>query len=67
MSETRTVKEIFIGKLEGRRRRRRPRKRWIEDIEEDLKKMRVRCWKRKAEDQDEWRKVIKEVKDVHGL
>ncbi|PSN42061.1 hypothetical protein C0J52_15581 [Blattella germanica] len=43
MSETRTVKNIFIGKLDGRRRRGRPRKRRIDDVEEDLRKMGVRC------------------------
>ena len=67
MSETRTAKKIFIGKLEGRRRRGRPRKRWIDDVEEDLRKMGVRCWRRKAEDRDEWRRIIKEAKVLHGL
>ena len=67
MSETRTAKNIFIGKLEGRRRRGRPRKRWIDDVEEDLRKMGVRCWRRKAEDRDEWRRIIKEAKVLHGL
>ena len=60
-------KNIFIGKLEGRRRRGRPRKRWIDDVEEDLRKMGVRCWRRKAEDRDEWRRIIKEAKVLHGL
>ncbi|PSN43615.1 hypothetical protein C0J52_16375 [Blattella germanica] len=67
MSDTRTAKKIFIGKLEGRRRRGRPRKRWIDDVEEDLRKMGVRCWRRKAEDRDEWRRIIKEAKVLHGL
>ncbi|PSN50134.1 hypothetical protein C0J52_15092 [Blattella germanica] len=67
MSETRTAKKIFIGKLEGRRRRGRPRKRWIDDVEEDLRKMGVRCWRRKAEERGGWRRVITEFKDLHGL
>ncbi|PSN56106.1 hypothetical protein C0J52_10651 [Blattella germanica] len=41
ISETGTAKKVFIGKLEGRRRRGRPRKRWIDDVEEDLRKMGV--------------------------
>ncbi|PSN29914.1 hypothetical protein C0J52_23870 [Blattella germanica] len=67
MSETHTVINIFIGKLEGKRRRGRPRKRWIDDIEEGLRKMGVRCWRKKAEDRDEWRQIIKKAKDLQGL
>ena len=36
MNETRYVKKIFEGKLEGRRGRGRPRLRWIDDVEDDL-------------------------------
>jgi len=35
MNETRSVKKIFEGKLEGRRGRGRPRRRWINDVEDD--------------------------------
>ncbi|PSN45777.1 hypothetical protein C0J52_10749, partial [Blattella germanica] len=67
VSETCTVKNIFIGELEGRRRRGRPRKRWIYDIEEDLRKMGVRCWRREGKDRDEWRLVIEKANDLHGM
>jgi hypothetical protein len=36
MNETRSVKKIFEGKLEGRRGRGRHRLRWINDVKDDL-------------------------------
>jgi hypothetical protein len=42
MNETRSVKKILEGKLEGRRSRGRPRLRWINDVEQDLRKLGVK-------------------------
>ena len=42
MNETRSVKKIFEGKLEGQRGRGRPRLRWINDMEDDLRKLGVK-------------------------
>ena len=41
MNGTRSVKNDFEGKLEGRRGRGRPRLRWINDVEDDLRKLGV--------------------------
>jgi hypothetical protein len=41
MDETGCVKKIFEGKLEGRRGRGRLRLRWINDVEDDLRKLGV--------------------------
>jgi len=38
-------KKIFIQELEGTRRRRRPRKRWKEEVESDLQVLVVRRWR----------------------
>jgi len=50
MNETRCVKKIFEGKLEGRRGKGkgRPRLRWINDVEDDLRKLGVKRWRKKA-------------------
>ena len=42
MKETRSVKEILEGILEGRRGRGRHRLRWINDVEVDLRKLGVK-------------------------
>jgi hypothetical protein len=61
MNETRSVKKIFEGKLEGRRGRGRPRLRWIDDMEDDLRKLSIKQWRMKALDRDEWPSIIKEA------
>jgi hypothetical protein len=42
MNETRSVKKIFEGKLEGRRGKGRPRLRWINDVEDAFRKLGVK-------------------------
>ena len=62
MDETRAVKKLFEEKIEGRRGRGRPRLRWIDDVEEDIRKLGVKRWRRKALDREEWASIIKEAK-----
>ena len=62
MNETRSIKKIFEGKLEGRRDREQPRLRWIDDVEDDLRKLGVKQWRRKALDRQEWVSIIREAK-----
>ena len=62
MNETRSVKKIFEGKLEGRKGRGRPRLRWMNDVEDDLRKLSVKRWRTKALEREEWTSIIKEAK-----
>jgi hypothetical protein len=63
MEETRSVKKIFEGKLEGRSGRGRLRLRWINDVEDDLRKLGVKRWRTKPLDRVEWASIVREAKD----
>ena len=43
----------LVSKLEGRRIRRRPRLRWLEDVEKYLWEMKVKRWGQKAINREE--------------
>jgi hypothetical protein len=52
-------------KMEGTRKRGRPCKRWIDEVEEDLKIMGIRNVHADAKDHQEWRKTVLEA-TVHN-
>jgi len=54
MNETRSVRNIFEGKLERRRGRGQPRLRWINNMEDDLRKLDVKQWRKKVLNREEW-------------
>jgi hypothetical protein len=44
------------------RTRRRPRKRWILDIEEDMEIMGVRWWRKQCEERAEFKRIAEKAK-----
>ncbi|KDR20542.1 hypothetical protein L798_04993 [Zootermopsis nevadensis] len=40
----------------------RPRKQWIDDVEEDVRTMGVRGWRRIVNDRTEWKKLVEQAK-----
>jgi hypothetical protein len=45
----------------------RPRLRWPDQVEEDLKKMKVRNWREKCNDTRLWNEIVKQAKTHQGL
>jgi hypothetical protein len=45
----------------------KPRLRWIDQVEEDLKKTKVRNWREKCKDRRLWNEIIKQAKTQQGL
>jgi hypothetical protein len=65
MSEDKVIKKLYMSKSEGRIAG-RPKMRWLDDVEEDLRKMRISGWRGKAQRRDEWKSVLREVKVLQG-
>ena len=60
-------KRVLKWKPTGRRNRGRPRKRWIEDIEEDIQIIGIRRWRKLCKERAEWKKISEKAKTHSGL
>jgi hypothetical protein len=68
MEDTRLPNMIFNAKPEGRRGVGRPRLRWLDDVEADIKALGVKRWRIKAQDRKEWPAIVREAKvKLYGL
>ncbi|PSN54245.1 hypothetical protein C0J52_09243 [Blattella germanica] len=45
----------------------RSRKWWLQDVEQDLRRMGIRDWKGNVHDRDEWREIVEEAKTNNRL
>jgi hypothetical protein len=67
MDAARTVKKLTEWETCLSRPVGRPRLRWLEQVEEDLKKVKVRNWRKKCKDRRWWNEIIKQAKTHQGL
>jgi hypothetical protein len=67
MEEDRMPKKMFPQELEGKRRRRRPRKGWKEKVEKDLQVLGVRRWRELVTDRKKWKGIVRQAKAHSGV
>jgi len=67
MDGGRMPRRILEWKPMGRRIRGRPRKRWIEEVEEDIQTMGIREWRKLSKERTEWNKIAEKAKTHSGL
>jgi hypothetical protein len=66
MGEERKVYKVLVGKPEGKRSFRRPRRRWEDGIRMDLREIGLGGvdWIRLDQDRDRWRAVVSAVMNL---
>jgi hypothetical protein len=68
MNNDRTLKKkIFITKLDAVRRDGRLKLRWEDGVDQDMRTLEVKNWKKVALDRDEWAKLLKKARAHQGL
>jgi len=69
MGERRGVYRVLVGKLEGKRPFRRPRRRWQNNIKMDLREMGCggKDWIELAQDRNTWRALVSVVMNPRVL
>jgi hypothetical protein len=66
MDEKRTLKRVLEWKPIGRRITGRPRKRWIEDGEDDIQRMGIRGWRKLCKERTEWKRITEKA-ETHSV
>jgi hypothetical protein len=62
MPNERVAKTIYRWKPYATRRKGRPRLRWEDEARNDLRKMGVKNWKKRAQERKQWKEIIEQAK-----
>lgn len=66
-NDRRMSKQIFQGRLGGGMPKGSPRKRCLDNIEDDNRRLSVCRWKRVGKNRREWGPCYKKAQTLHGL
>jgi hypothetical protein len=67
MNDDGTLKKIFNTKPDGVRIVGRPKLRWEDGVDQDMRTLEIKNWKKVALGGDEWTKLLKKARVHQGL
>jgi hypothetical protein len=67
IEERRDLKKALEGKPGGIRKRGKPRTRWIDNAEDDMRKMGIKRWMLRTADRREWRGIREAARVLQEL
>ena len=67
MESTRTTRKVTEWTPYETRPVGRPRLGWTDQVEEDLKRMKIIGWRLKVQDRQEWNRIVERTKTHSGL
>jgi len=67
MAEDNIVQKIKRWKPMSKRPIGRPKKRWEDEVLEDIKSINIRNWKKVAQNRDSWNKVDEQARTLYRL
>jgi hypothetical protein len=67
MENNRTVKKVFDTRPEGTRKIGRPKLKWEDGVNQDIRVLVVKNWRNVAMDREDWRKLLKKARAHTGL
>ena len=67
MQELDPQRKLTVLKIEGTRRVGKPKLRWLESVEKNLKEMGMRNWRRQQQDREQQKVILVEAKVHQGL
>jgi hypothetical protein len=66
MNNDRTPKKIFNTKPDGARSNGRPKLRWVDGVEQNMRILGVKNWEKVALNRDEWAQLLKKARAPPG-
>jgi hypothetical protein len=66
-NETDPCRKVTFTKIQGRRKKGRPPIRWLDSGEKDLRVLGIQGWRNKAQERNQWKSIVGEVKACNKL